>query len=470
MNISIYARISLDRDNTELGVTNQLDACRAYAEEHGWTIAHEYVDNDLSATSGQRRPEFEHLLDSKPEAILCWHTDRLIRLTRDLEHVIDLGVNVHAVQAGHLDLSTPAGRAVARTITAWATYEGEQKAVRQRLAHEARARSGTPTWSTPPLGLRSDGTLHPVEAPLVRRIYIDYVNGAPMKRIATTLNGEGVTTRRGSKWTAAAIKQLLTTHSHTGLATDKGEVVGEGDWERVIERDLWERVQVELATRHVNTRGGRPIATDTLGGGIVHCAQCRHPMTTARDKRGTYIYVCRGKCTTRPVELVDRVIRAGVEQLLARPDYAHKFLEATHGPQEPQKGPTLTDLRERQEQAATAYGEGHITLPQLTAITRTLTQQEQTILTTPQNKKSPTLQAILKTENTLEAWGQLTHTQQRETTAALLWVALPTGKKGHAFNEHSIIIRPAGTPWTNDVPPHCPPEAMNANTPPPRTR
>ena len=48
------------------------------------------------------------------------HTDRLVRLTEELDRVIKVEVPVHTVTAGDLDLSTPAGRAVARTITAWA--------------------------------------------------------------------------------------------------------------------------------------------------------------------------------------------------------------------------------------------------------------------------------------------------------------------------------------------------------------
>lgn len=117
-----------------------------------------WVDNDLSATKANVvRPDFEAMIASKPQAIVCWHTDRLIRVTKDLERVIELGVNVHAVMAGHLDLSTPAGRAVARTVTAWATYEGEQKAERQKLANIQNARAGKPyTPGIRPFGYGDD--------------------------------------------------------------------------------------------------------------------------------------------------------------------------------------------------------------------------------------------------------------------------------------------------------------------------
>jgi DNA invertase Pin-like site-specific DNA recombinase len=68
--------------------------------------------------------------------VIAWHTDRLHRSSRELEEFIDIcegaGVAVETVKAGPVDFSTPAGRAVARTLGAWARYESEHKAERIR--------------------------------------------------------------------------------------------------------------------------------------------------------------------------------------------------------------------------------------------------------------------------------------------------------------------------------------------------
>ena len=53
---AIYARISSDQDGTTLGVQRQLEDCRKLAADLGWQVVDEYVDNDLSAYSGKRRP------------------------------------------------------------------------------------------------------------------------------------------------------------------------------------------------------------------------------------------------------------------------------------------------------------------------------------------------------------------------------------------------------------------------------
>lgn len=46
---AVYARISSDLDGTALGVTRQLEDCRRLANDLGWKLGEEYVDNDLSA-------------------------------------------------------------------------------------------------------------------------------------------------------------------------------------------------------------------------------------------------------------------------------------------------------------------------------------------------------------------------------------------------------------------------------------
>ena len=88
---AIYARISSDHDGTSAAVGRQLEDCRAWAQRHGWTVAEEYVDNDISAYSGKRRPEYARMLDDleagRRDAVLVYHLDRLHRQPRELRGV-----------------------------------------------------------------------------------------------------------------------------------------------------------------------------------------------------------------------------------------------------------------------------------------------------------------------------------------------------------------------------------------------
>src|SRR4051794_22029944 len=124
----IYARISSDVLGDGLGVHRQAEDCRALAKQQGWHVVDEYVDNDTSAFSGKRRLEYERLLSDvragRISGIIAWHTDRLHRSPKELEQFIDLvessRCTVETVQAGPVDLSTPSGRVMARTLGAFA--------------------------------------------------------------------------------------------------------------------------------------------------------------------------------------------------------------------------------------------------------------------------------------------------------------------------------------------------------------
>ena len=84
---AIYARISLDRHGDGLAVERQLSDARRKAAALGWLVAEEYVDNDVSASSGRRRPAYQQLLSDlktgRIDAVLTWQMDRLCRRTAD---------------------------------------------------------------------------------------------------------------------------------------------------------------------------------------------------------------------------------------------------------------------------------------------------------------------------------------------------------------------------------------------------
>ena len=74
---AIYTRISQDSTGQQLGVTRQLEDCRALADQLGWRVVARYDDNDISAYSGKRRPGFEAMLTAMKVgefgAVICWH-------------------------------------------------------------------------------------------------------------------------------------------------------------------------------------------------------------------------------------------------------------------------------------------------------------------------------------------------------------------------------------------------------------
>nr|WP_237524492.1 recombinase family protein [Streptomyces sp. SID5643] len=58
----MYARISEDPRHRRRGVSRQMSDLRTFSEENGWEAGGEYIENDVSAHSGDERPEYDRLM------------------------------------------------------------------------------------------------------------------------------------------------------------------------------------------------------------------------------------------------------------------------------------------------------------------------------------------------------------------------------------------------------------------------
>lgn len=323
---TIYARQSFDRKNDELAITRQLKLCRELCAERGWDIAAEYVDNDRSATTGKVRQKFEELLASKPERIIVWHTDRLVRLTRDLERVIALGVNVYALKAGHLDLSNPAGRATARTITAWAQYEGEQKADRQRAANRQRAERGAARWVRRPFGFDRKGDQVIVvkrEAKMLRAAAAAVRSGVTLAQITKGWNASDVPTTAGGEWSVTSVKRALLNPRLVGHVTYRGDDMGSLG-PTILNDAGYDALEAKLTDPRRKTSPSTQVKY--LLSGLVRCGTCDEPMyATSGVSRSTgkyKVYRCLVCKRVRRREYVDEFVVGSVLARLGMPDAA----------------------------------------------------------------------------------------------------------------------------------------------------
>jgi DNA invertase Pin-like site-specific DNA recombinase len=75
-------------------VQRQVEDCRKLASERGWVVAEEYVDNDVSAYSGKRRPSYQRMLADmaagERDAVIVYNLDRLHRQPAELEDFVTL--------------------------------------------------------------------------------------------------------------------------------------------------------------------------------------------------------------------------------------------------------------------------------------------------------------------------------------------------------------------------------------------
>ncbi|WP_345803025.1 recombinase family protein [Microbacterium sp. AZCO] len=482
----IYLRISQDRTGEEKGVERQEDECRELAARLGLPVTEVYRDNDISATSGKTRPEFERLLEDEPEAIVAWHQDRLLRTGKDLERVIDLGVNVYMVTAGTVDLSTPAGRAVARTVAAWSQYEGEQKAERQASKNRQRAREGHWHFSRRPYGYRRVGVgkeraieVVPEEAAIIREGYARYLGGESYYAIANDWNARGVPTlgtgsRSGAEtqWSMTRVRSLLRNEHYAGVVTYLGEVTDAApSWEPIIDAETWASY---LAMRDDRGREGSwSNATKHLLSGLVLCGVCGGRMlarpeyrrTPDGERRTRMSYQCKdGWCTSRGLDDVDAVVEAVVLARLADPRILAALREA------PDLAPLddeLKDLRRGRGNIATLVGErlmpmreARVELDRINARIDTLTKRRNAL-----RAKSPTTDLALA-RSVPTKWRGLSVLDQRRVIDELGLVVMidktPPGRR--PFDPRSVRIewRDAALVGSSEEPAELLPEGLVA--------
>jgi putative DNA-invertase from lambdoid prophage Rac len=137
----IYARVSTNDQQT---IPLQIRALREYAVRRGWTIALQVKEVGSGASERQLR---EKLLDAarrrEIDVVLVWRLDRWGRSVADLlstlQELDHLGVGFVSLTEA-LDLTTPAGRAMAALLAVFAEFEREilRERVRAGLAHARR--------------------------------------------------------------------------------------------------------------------------------------------------------------------------------------------------------------------------------------------------------------------------------------------------------------------------------------------
>ena len=419
----------------------QLSECDELCSARGWTVAKVLTDNDISATTGKTRPCFEALLMSKPRRIVVWHVDRLVRLSKDLERVIDLGVNVYAVKSGHVDLSNPAGRAVAKTITAWAQYEGEQKATRQVAANLQRAQRGQVLWTRRPFGFKRDGakvSIEDSEAVEIQEAADKVLKGATLASIAADWNARGIKTTVGVAWCVTSLRRVLLNPRTAGRVVSNGEDYGSNGL-AILDADTADRVAALLRDPR------RKLAPSTrvkyLLSGLIHCGRegCENAvMFATSNPKGLPIYRCLSCYGTRRLDLVDELVMAAVVARLSRRDAAGLLDRDIDLDDLRQR---VVELRERRDGLASLLAEGLLSpvvvRPQAQRLTDQIgdleRQMEAALGTSP-------LARVIDSGDVAAALKGLSLLEVRKVIKTLMDVRILPAGKGVRFNPEHVCI------------------------------
>ena len=292
MRAAIYARISRDEVGDGLGVQRQESDCRALCARRGWTVTGVYVDNDVSAYRGRKRPRYTALSDAiarrAVDVVVAWAPERLHRSPRELEDFLELlertGCTVETVKAGTWDVSTSHGRLVARMLGAVSRAESEHTGERVSRAHQQAKANGL--WRGPiPYGMRASTRpglpeADPEQALIVMDILTRARRGDALTKIASDLNTVGILPRRGVAWTHTGIARLIACPAIGGLVEVEGEA-HEAAFEGIDSPEDWRSTRSALRRRPRGERS-RPREVLSLLGGILICDEHGHPALPPR--------------------------------------------------------------------------------------------------------------------------------------------------------------------------------------------
>jgi len=334
---AIYTRKSTDEGLEQ--AFNTLDAQREAAEafinsqrHEGWIPLQQKYDDGGYTGANMDRPALKRLLaDIESGVVNCvvvYKVDRLTRSLLDFSRIIEVldkhGATFVSVTQ-QFNTTNSLGRLTLNILLSFAQFEREMISERTRDKMSAARRKGKWVGGNPVLGydVAPQGgaiVVNPKESERVRKIFRLYLEFGSLIPVVEELDRRGWrmkawTTREGRQAGGKPIAKnnlynLLTNIIYTGKV-DYGGKVYEGEHDRIIDDETWNRVQATLSRN--GRRGGRNVGNKhgALLQGLVRCASCDVGMVHTYVSKKTRLYryyVCvkahqRGwaQCETRSV-------------------------------------------------------------------------------------------------------------------------------------------------------------------------
>ena len=336
----LYYRLSQEdeRQGESVSIDNQRTILRKYAEERGFEIHDEYIDDGISGTTFQR-PEVQRLLDDAKtgviNTIIVKDLSRFGRNYIEVGQYVDyvfpaFGIRFIAIQDNvdteNRDSGAMEMMPIMNVFNEWHAANTSKKI---RAVRRSNAKEGIYTAKKASYGYKmgTDKKRAPVideeTAPIVKRIFEMYASGMSPRKISEILNLEGMPspatyayTQSGQKpkpnvvglWTAVTIREMLNKiiyighmpqlrwtslsyKNHKRFRKDESEwTVVYNSHEPIISQELWDKVQ-ERKKSVAQGRKTKVGYTHPLSG-FLFCADCGNKMKlcTSVSRKGTRLY------------------------------------------------------------------------------------------------------------------------------------------------------------------------------------
>ena len=355
--VAKYIRLSKEDESEgpSQSVTNQNSLLDEFVKQHRLSVYDTYIDDGYSGTTFDR-PAFRRMIaDIEAKKVNMVITKDLSRLGRDYimtGHYMERYFPEKRVRyISLLDGIDTGVESTANDITPFRAIMNDMyaKDISKKIKSVKRnkQRKGQFIGGKPMYGYK----MHPTEknkivvdeevAPIVRRIFAMALDGVSCRKIAATLNEEGVPTpatycgwnmgRRGpyaGLWSSERISEMLQNETYIGNMVQgrmvkisykskkcmkqprENWVVVEGTHEPLVDAETFRKVRLLVESRkHTRSR-----TYDFLLKGLIFCHECGYPLATLNRKNAAgeerLFFVCRtyqrftkaGVCTCHSIK------------------------------------------------------------------------------------------------------------------------------------------------------------------------
>ena len=346
--VAIYARVSTEHEAQIAALENQLDWYKPYLAAHPeWVVVEWYVDEGVTGTSAEKRPEFMRMIEDakkhKFDLILTREVSRFARNTVDtLQYTRMLkehGVEVYFINDGIKTFDGDGELRLALMATL-AQDESRKTSIRVKSGQQTSMDNGVYYGNGNILGYDRIEQLLPdkrkevvflinsEQAETVRMIYDMYLAGYGLVKIKDELERRGRKTSQGmDKWFPTVISHVLKNSFYCGIMTYHKEFTPDylkqkkvknygqieltqtkGKHEPIVTVEEFERVQHIMAQKrtecknlNVGPRGKGKKPKATVWGKLLIC-ECGHTFNMRKwdrpDRQPGNAYQCYNSLRT----------------------------------------------------------------------------------------------------------------------------------------------------------------------------
>lgn len=233
--VDAYCRYSSHMQDDGNSIEYQMEEIEAYCQRHGMVVRKWYIDKAKSAKQVAGRDSFYELIDDIKNGfaapnLIVWKTNRAFRNSYEShkyrKFLRENNVKLLSVTQT-IDEDTSAGRLTTNILSDIDQYKSEEIAEHVTAALRSMVKRGYYTGQGIPLGYKTvpamDGdkprkkyAVDDETAPLVQKIFADFVAGMPPAVILEWMREQGIKTKRGLTYDDNALRRMLNNDFYIG--------------------------------------------------------------------------------------------------------------------------------------------------------------------------------------------------------------------------------------------------------------